>query len=387
MKRIVISLIFVVALLGAASPAYAKGQTAWANPATPGQIIAAINAYRAANGLYAYSSDSTLMAVAQGQADYQASVGFVTHEGPGGSRPRDRAIAAGYGGGATVFISEIIYGGGSGTVDTAIEWWKNSPLHSDQMLASTYINIGAGVATNGSSNYYTAVMGYIAGQTPGDVTPVGSGPTATPGGPTATAAPPIAVIIPVIAATPQPDGTIVHIVRTGQALWNIAAVYGVPLADILELNNLPEWAFIHPGDEILVRVGSTDASRAEPEQQATTGPESTVPTTDDSGSKVTATPGDDAATQPTSTAGPAGAIVSSGGSVAGLTPVVGEAFSGGPSGESSQSDNAPEPPEVLQNPAARWVVILAAAAILTVLVVTTLPGRGQARPEDDDPVR
>src|SRR4030042_6620801 len=74
-------------------------------------LIDAVNNLRAANGLPAYQVNSILMAVAQGHSDYQAAIGQVTHTGAGGTRPRDRAAAAGYGGGGTVFFSEKIGGG------------------------------------------------------------------------------------------------------------------------------------------------------------------------------------------------------------------------------------------------------------------------------------
>lgn len=362
MKRILISLVFAAALLGAAPPAYAKGLTAWANPATPGQVIAAINAYRAANGLYAYTQNSILMQTAQGQADYQASLGTVTHEGPGGSRPRDRAIAAGYGGGATVFVSEIIYGGGQADVETAIEWWKNSPLHNDQMLASTYIDIGAGVASNGNGNYYTAVMGYVSG----------SAPPESPGGGNSnapTAAAPAFVIIPVIAATPRADGSIVHIVRTGQALWNIAAVYGVPLEEILALNGLPEWAVIFPGDEIVVRAAEAGEETPTPEEEPSATP------------RPTRTPIERTASgSPVSGGAP---FAPSGGLPGIAAPTARSQAAGEPSNEEGEIDA----PAVLENPAARWIVIAAFLAILFVAATGFIPSRPPADPDDDDPVR
>jgi hypothetical protein len=67
--------------------------------------------------------------------------------------------------------------------------------------------------------------------------------------------PPIPAIltIPVEAAEPREDGSIIHVVRTGQALWNIAAVYDVSIEQILELNGLSQNSVIQPGQEILVR--------------------------------------------------------------------------------------------------------------------------------------
>ncbi len=218
---------------------------------TPGEIIALINAYRAENGLPAYQENAILDMTAQGQADYlisqpMGSVGDV-HSGPGGTRPKDRAYNAGYGGGQAIFISEIVKGGVDETPESALAWWKTSPPHNNTMLASTYIEIGAGAATDGNGRWwYVAVTGY---QASGAYSPSNSS--------TQSVQPAAPVIIPVTKADPQPDGSMVHIIRTGQALWNLAALYEVPLQQILDLNNLPQNAVIHPGDEILVAPAGT----------------------------------------------------------------------------------------------------------------------------------
>jgi LysM repeat protein len=44
------------------------------------------------------------------------------------------------------------------------------------------------------------------------------------------------------------------VVQEGQALWQIAAHYEVKLPDILLLNNMSEDDFLHPGDEVIVRL-------------------------------------------------------------------------------------------------------------------------------------
>jgi len=57
-------------------------------------------------------------------------------------------------------------------------------------------------------------------------------------------------------ATPRADGTIVHIVGSGQALWNIAAAYDVSVDQLKDLNNLNS-DIITTGQEILVQVAPT----------------------------------------------------------------------------------------------------------------------------------
>jgi uncharacterized protein YkwD len=102
----VIALTCLGLVLSAAAPAL--NTHAAPLPDSASELIAAVNALRASYGLAPYKVDPILMAVAQAQNNYSISIGSVTHYGPNGSRPRDHVIAAGYGGGATVFVSENI---------------------------------------------------------------------------------------------------------------------------------------------------------------------------------------------------------------------------------------------------------------------------------------
>ena len=248
------SLIGALTLLLTTSAAMTAPPLAPTAQGSASEVIALINDYRAQNGLPAYQQNSTLAAIAQGQADWLASqpMGSVSdvHAGPDGSRPRDRAYAAGYGGGQTIFISEIVKGGYQESAADALAWWKTSAPHNNTMLASTYVEIGAGVATDGTDRWwYVAVTGYIVG---------GSYPTGVPPvtGTQQAAAP---VMIPVTKAEPRPDGSVVHIIRTGQTLWTLSAVYEVPLDQIRALNGFTTGVdgsvsyIIHPGDEIIVK--------------------------------------------------------------------------------------------------------------------------------------
>src|SRR4030066_2023194 len=180
MKRNLILLCFLfslilVALLGNSSPSNAQAGDAYS-------LIDAVNNLRAANGLPAYQVDSILMAVAQGHSDYQAAIGQVTHTGAGGTRPRDRAAAAGYGGGGTFFISENICGGTDQSIEQTIICWSQDDAHLNTMLGPSYQDIGAGVSVSNGFVYYTIDVAYVAGGSnyspPAAITP--GGPTAIP---------------------------------------------------------------------------------------------------------------------------------------------------------------------------------------------------------------
>ncbi len=209
-------------------------------------LIAAVNQLRTANGLPPYEINASLMASAQAHSEYQASIGSATHTGAGGTLARDRAAYAGYGGGATISVSENIAAGMSFTIQSVVQMWQGDSLHLNTMLGADYQDIGAGVASSGQQTYYTIDVGYIAGS------PVitGNAPAST----SVSSAPSTGMtFLPIQASTPQADGSIIHEVKSGQALWNIAAVYEIELADLLQLNNLGSNAFIFPGDTLIIK--------------------------------------------------------------------------------------------------------------------------------------
>ncbi|MEW5868397.1 MAG: LysM peptidoglycan-binding domain-containing protein [Chloroflexota bacterium] len=54
-------------------------------------------------------------------------------------------------------------------------------------------------------------------------------------------------------ATPNPDGSIIHEVKFGQTLWDIAMAYQVTLRTLYTLNNLDEKSVIIPGQKLILR--------------------------------------------------------------------------------------------------------------------------------------
>lgn len=62
----------------------------------------------------------------------------------------------------------------------------------------------------------------------------------------------------IITATPQPDGSIVHVVQEGETLATIAEAYGVSMAEIRALNGLaPTANLIFPGERLIIRIAPT----------------------------------------------------------------------------------------------------------------------------------
>jgi len=223
-----------------------------------GSLIAEVNAFRAANGLPPFEVDYALMAAAQAHSEYMAKNGTITHSGAGGSSARDRAVAAGYGDGAAVLVIENIAGGNNLTPSQAVYSMWQDASHRETMLTSYYVHIGAGVATSGSFVYYTIDVGRIQGAPPPPTATLDPAATPAPANtplPANTPAPTKVVAQPVVVATPRDDGSIVHVVQAGQALYTIAVVYEVPLEAILALNGLTMDSVIYPGDEIIIQAG------------------------------------------------------------------------------------------------------------------------------------
>lgn len=244
------TLIFVFpALFAWPTTSFAQAGDAW-------QLIADVNAHRSTYGLPPLEVNNGLMSAAQRQSDHQASIGTWTHSGPGGSRPYDRAVAAGYGGGARVFVSEnVAMGIDLSTSRTVNEMWQDS-IHLESMISPLYTHIGAGVAHADGWVYYTIVVGYIAGSAgSGSVqeipsSPVGSETDTTP-------LPTVIPVEPISIATPAADGSIQHVVQPGQFLENIANAYDVELDELLALNGLVPQTVIFPGDKLLILGGSS----------------------------------------------------------------------------------------------------------------------------------
>jgi LysM repeat protein len=241
--------LLVIFIFGAAvRPAWSQSSAS-----SPFDVIAAVNALRASRGLAALQANDSLMAAAQGHSDYMAVNSLISHTGSGGSSPRDRAVAAGYGGGSGVVVTENIAvaqtAASLGTIIYSI--WGDS-VHMGTMLNSSYTHIGVGVSTAGGQAYYALKAGYISG---GQANPPASNPA--PAG-AAQPQPAAESVFTVQTAAPADDGSIVHEVLPGQAPWSIAIAYGITIADLAAMNNLnPASPVIFAGQKLVIRPAFT----------------------------------------------------------------------------------------------------------------------------------
>lgn len=251
-------------------------------------LIAAVNDLRALYGLPAYAVSSILMNTAQGQADFMASTGTVTHLGPGGISLTQRLLNAGYpllGG----FRAENILSIGSNASGYEVVhsgYWADAD-HQNTMLSANLTEIGAGVAVNGSMGYY--VIDCAASTTSGSPS-TGNTPVAVVNGTPVTQGP-SQILSAVIVSTPREDGAIYHDVQYGQSLWSIAIAYGTKIDEIKRLNNLTSNE-IYLGQKLLIKKAST-ATPTVPAAAQTETPQPTntsAPTLAPSTEVFTATP-------------------------------------------------------------------------------------------------
>ncbi len=123
------------------------------------EAINAINAYRAANGLPAYTVNALLTVAAISHANDMACNKLFTHKGSDGSTPNTRVAKSGY---IAAFMTENVYGSyppltGAGAVD----WWKNDKTdirHNQNLLSNVYTEIGMGYAFYNNFGYYVLVF-------------------------------------------------------------------------------------------------------------------------------------------------------------------------------------------------------------------------------------
>jgi len=214
-------------------------------------LIAAVNDLRASYGLPSYNVSPILMSTAQGQADYMASTGTVTHLGAGGISLTQRLLNAGYPllGGFRAENILSISSDASGYAVVHSGYWADAD-HQNTMLSANLTEIGAGVAVRGGTGYYVidcAASTTSGGSSSGGNTPA-SGTSATQG--------PSQILSAVVLSTPRGDGAIYHDVQYGQSLWSIAIAYGTKIDEIKRLNNLTS-NDIYLGQKLLIKNAGT----------------------------------------------------------------------------------------------------------------------------------
>ena len=237
-------------------------------------LVNAVNALRANQGLEPYRVDTGLMAYAQEHSAYQAAIQAGTHQHSDGSLALDLGLL------------ENVAGGDEGVVTTAVvvnQIWVDAG-HRQVLTGYASGEIGAGLALSGNGQvYYTVVV------RPGEEIAVAA---TQPSAPVPSAA--------LGTSTPEADGSITHVVRDGESLWSIAIAYDVSIDNIRLLNGIPlDSTVIRVGQRLLIWV-TAPPTPVPTEGLASTASDLVGPPTSTSTATMTAIP------SPTSTVTPAG---------------------------------------------------------------------------------
>ncbi|MGW4107720.1 CAP domain-containing protein, partial [Streptomyces sp. NPDC004976] len=123
---------------------------------TAGEVVDLTNRERARAGLPPLSRDARLTAAAQAHSADMVARDFYSHTAPDGSRPWDRAAAAGS---ARRTVGENIACGQRSAAEV-VEGWMNSPGHRANILKADFTHIGVGFAGGGRAGmYWTQLFG------------------------------------------------------------------------------------------------------------------------------------------------------------------------------------------------------------------------------------
>lgn len=192
-------------------------------------LLGRINDLRLSRGLAPYALNSALNVAASNHARWMVDTGRVSHVQENGSRPVDRARAAGYN---SSWVSENIYMGGRASVQSAWNFWVNSAVHYAGLTSPNYQHIGIGMAEGNAGRAYVLVFGV-----PGNAVSAAPRTGSTSAGGGAPAAPPSFVV------GNDEFGNIMHQIQPGDTLGDIALTYGYTWDDIpamLALNEMTE---------------------------------------------------------------------------------------------------------------------------------------------------
>lgn len=233
---------------------------------TADEVIEEINALRTSKDLPAYRKNSILMVIAQEHAEYMARTGVIKHYGADGSRPYQRAIAAGYSvdGDLTFggYFSENIEAGTDLSPSDVVEIWQENSNNLKTMISPDYMDVGVGVAVENGITYYVLDAGSSTDFSM--VVPPEQSTGVSPG-----SGQPETQTAPVVRSTPLRDGAIYHFVQSKETLWSIALAYDVSVDELKMLNRLSS-NDIFVGQKLLI---------AQPEIKITSTPAPTITVT------------------------------------------------------------------------------------------------------------
>jgi uncharacterized protein YkwD len=125
-------------------------------PLDPAAALAAVNAFRTKHGRGSVVLDARLTKAAALQSETQAKRSRIGHDGPGGSRPKDRAARAGY----RAKIASENAAAGQKSFGDVMQSWAGSTGHRENLLRPQVTAIGVAMAKDSNGRpYWTLVLG------------------------------------------------------------------------------------------------------------------------------------------------------------------------------------------------------------------------------------
>ena len=239
------------------------------------QLIGYVNAYRESKGLGILTPNPHLMAAAQAQADYLAKTYNIDKGGDGriGDRqtsPKDRAYQYGYAPWEQYDVVENwIYLNKDYPLEKVVtnDWWRQEYDQKNFLdgWGNTNKDIGVGIAYQGNVVFYIVDIGYTFDSAGMIMSTNEAGEVFS--------------YTPVLTSTPNPDGSIIHIVKEAESLLLIALSYNVPLQTIRDYNGFAtQGVIIFPGQQIVIRKSFSDTSTGQANITTTGQPVSTATT-------------------------------------------------------------------------------------------------------------
>ncbi len=125
------------------------------NPSNVNDVVTAVDAYRAKNGLPPYNVNAQLTQAAQSHSEDMACNNLFVHTGSNGSTPSSRVAAAGY---SASNVTENVYGSFPPlTGQGAVSWWatdQTDPNHNLNLISTKFLDIGVGYSFFNNYGYY-----------------------------------------------------------------------------------------------------------------------------------------------------------------------------------------------------------------------------------------
>ncbi|MEU8138357.1 CAP domain-containing protein [Streptodolium elevatio] len=118
------------------------------------EVLALVNAERAAAGCGPAQADAALRGLARAHSDDMADRGYFAHDTPDGKSPWDRAKAAGID-----YLAAENIARGQATPKAVMEAWMNSEGHRANILNCGFGRLGVGVRTGSGGPWWTQEFG------------------------------------------------------------------------------------------------------------------------------------------------------------------------------------------------------------------------------------